>query len=91
MEVGDFDTSTTRKCHDPLDKQDQGSSLETETAKIQVTTQINSTNNLVELHNWSLTHPSPRHAKSRDHATIGRGNIFRLRKDKDLSTVLFQN
>ena len=30
-----------------------------------------------------------RHAKRRHHATIGRGNIFRLRKDKDWSTVEF--
>ena len=30
-----------------------------------------------------------RHAESRDHATIGRGNIFRLRKDKDWITAEF--
>ena len=29
------------------------------------------------------------HAESRDHATIGRGNIFRLRKDEDWMTVKF--
>ena len=28
-----------------------------------------------------------RHAKSRNHAAIGRGNIFRLRKDKGWNTV----
>ena len=32
-------------------------------------------------------YPFYRHAESRDHATIGRGNIFRLRKDKDWITV----
>ena len=32
---------------------------------------------------------SPRHAKRPDHATIGCGNIFRLRKDKDWTTVEF--
>ena len=30
-----------------------------------------------------------RHAKSRGHAAIGRGNIFRLRKEKGWNTVEF--
>ena len=30
----------------------------------------------------NMWHNSSRHAKSCDHATIGSGNIFRLRKDK---------
>ena len=37
-----------------------------------------------------LTPPlPPRHAESCDHATIGRGNIFRLWKEKDWITVEF--
>ena len=35
----------------------------------------------------SLNKPLNRHAKSREHAAIGRGNIFRLQKDKDWSAV----
>ena len=45
--------------------------------------------NLFILFNDDPLWPSHRHAKRRDHTTIGRGNIFRLRKDKGWNNVEF--